>query len=388
MILNPRISASSAKFASHPAFNQRETSAMRHETTIQLAPHFFDARERPLIESGNLAASLFRYDSGVAGLRLRNDQGELVMLPFQGQQIWSAVFGGRNLTMKSMFDEPRATTDYLSTYGGFLLHCGATAMGVPTKEDDHPLHGELPNAPYQKAWVVLGEDEGGRYIGLSGQYQHTVAFSCNYVAQPLVKLYAGASRCWISISITNLKRTPMELMYMAHVNFRPVDNGQLVYTAQATPETVRVRKSIPSHVHPTTEYLEFLQALQRDPAKHNLLAPDLAFDPEVVFTVDYQTDPEGWAHSMQVHPDGSADYIRHRPEQLDKGVRWISRTPDQDALGLVLPSTAEPEGYHAEKAKGHVRTLAGGSVFSCTMEAGWLSTDEAAAMETQIKAIR
>jgi hypothetical protein len=360
---------------------------MSDSTTVQLAPHFFDARERPLIESGELSASLFRYDSGVAAVRLRNDKGELVLLPFQGQQIWSAVFGGRNLTMKSMFDEPRATTDYLSTYGGFLLHCGATAMGVPTKEDDHPLHGELPNAPYQKAWVVLGEDEGGQYIGLSGHYQHTVAFSCNYVAQPLVKLYAGASRCWISISITNLKKTPMELMYMAHVNFRPVDNGRLVYTAQATPETVRVRKSIPSHVHPTTEYLEFLQALQRDPAKHNLLAPDLAFDPEVVFTIDYQTDAEGWAHSMQVHPDGTADYIRHRPAELDKGVRWISRTPDQDALGLVLPSTAEPEGSHAELAKGHVRTLAGGGVFSCAMEAGWLSADEAAAMETRIKAI-
>ena len=47
------------------------------------------ARERPLLASGDLSASLFRYDSGVAGLRLRNAQGELVMLPFQGQQIWS-----------------------------------------------------------------------------------------------------------------------------------------------------------------------------------------------------------------------------------------------------------------------------------------------------------
>ena len=40
--------------------------------------------------------------------------------------------------------------------------------------------------------VVVGEDEGGAYIGLGGQYQHTVAFSHNYLAAPLVKLYAGS----------------------------------------------------------------------------------------------------------------------------------------------------------------------------------------------------
>lgn len=360
---------------------------MRNQTIVQLAPTFFDGRNRSLIEHGELAATTFTYDSGVAGLSLRNSQGELVMLPFQGQQIWSATFGGRKLTMKSMFDQPWPTTDYLSTYGGFLIHCGATAMGVPMGEDTHPLHGELPNAPYQKAWVVLGEDDGGEYIALGGQYQHTVAFSFNYVAQPLVKLYAGASRCWISITVRNLKRTPMELMYMAHVNFRPVDHGRLVYSAPSIPESARVRESIPSHVRPTPEYLEFLKELQQRPEKHNVLAPDLPFDPEVVFTFDYLADAEGWAHSMQVHPDGSADYIRHRPDQLDKGVRWICRTLDQDALGLVLPSTAEPEGYHAEKAKGNLKILPGGASFHCEIEAGWLNPDEATAMTEKIQNI-
>ena len=121
------------------------------ETKLTLAPDFFGPAERPLLECGELRASTFRFASGVAGLRLSNAAGELVMLPFQGQQIWSADFGGRNLTMQSMFDQPNATRNYLETYGGFLLHCGATAMGVPTGEDTHPLHGELPNAPYQQA---------------------------------------------------------------------------------------------------------------------------------------------------------------------------------------------------------------------------------------------
>ena len=87
---------------------------------------------------------------------------------------------------------------------------------------------------------------------------------------------------------------------------------------------------------------------------------NLTFDPEVVFSIDYLGRRcDGWAHSMQVHPDGTADFIRHRPDQLDTGVRWICRTPDQDALGIVLPATAEPEGYTAEKAKGNIKSIAG-----------------------------
>lgn len=357
---------------------------MPRETIIHLQPSLFGEKEKILVEHGELSASTFRYDSGVCALRLKNELGQLVMLPFQGQQIWSAEFSGRNLTMKSMFTEPRPTQIYLETYGGFLLHCGATAMGVPSKEDTHPLHGELPNAPYQQAYIVVGQDEKGAYIGLGGQYQHTVAFNYNYVARPLVKLYAGSTLFRVTMTITNLKHSNMELMYLAHVNFRPVDNGRLVYSAPCTPEHVRVRTSIPSHIKPPPGYVEFIEELARYPEKHNLLAPGLLFDPEVVFFIDYLADEEGWAHSMQVHPDGSADYIRHRPEQLDKGIRWISRTADQEALGLVLPATAEPEGYLAEKAKGNIKILPPNGEFYCELEMGTLTPSEAKRMEEKI----
>jgi hypothetical protein len=357
------------------------------ETTMRISPEFFSEREKTLVEAGPLSASTFVFEGGVCALRLKNERGHLVTLPFQGQQIWSAEFNGRNLTMKSMFDQPRATRDYLQTYGGFLLHCGATAMGVPTQEDTHPLHGELPNAPYPRAHLVIGQDEKGSYIGLGGQYQHTLAFNHNYLAEPLVKLYAGASLFWVAMTITNLKRSDMELMYLAHVNFRPVDHGRLVYSAPSTPQHVRVRTSIPSHIHPRPGYVEFIQELGRQPEKHNVLLPGLPFDPEVVFFIDYLADADGWAHSMQVHPDGSADYIRHRPDQLDKGVRWICRTPDQDALGLVLPATAEPEGYLAERSKGNLKLLPAGGQFHFELEMGTLAPGEARNMEQKISHI-
>ena len=131
----------------------------------------------------------------------------------------------------------------------------------------------------------------------------------------------------------------------------------------------------------------FSTNLNFNPQKHNFLSPGLAFDPEVVFFLDYLADDSGWAHTMQVHPDGSADYIRHRPTQLDKGIRWICRTPDQDALGMLLPGTAEPEGYSAEKAKGNIKILPAKSTFSFELEMGALSVKEARLVEEKISQI-
>ncbi len=360
---------------------------MYWETTIHLQRNFFSEVEKTLAEHEEITASTFLYSTGVHALRLKNQHGELILLPFQGQQIWHTQFFNRPLTMRSMFTQPYPTTNYLRTYGGFLLHCGATAMGVPTSKDTHPLHGELPNAPYQTAQLIIGQDKQGAYMALTGSYQHTVAFSYNYIATPVIKLYAQATTMSISMIIDNLKQSAMDLMYLAHVNFRPIDHGQLIYSAPCTPEQVRVRSSIPAHISPPDGYRDFLTQLEANPAQHNILKPDMAFDPEVVFYINYKTDEAGWAYSMQQHPDGSADLISHRPNQLNHGVRWISRTADQDALGLLLPATAQPEGYTAEKAKGNLKTIPAGGQFHCQMEVGALSPDKAKAMSSKISQI-
>ncbi len=357
------------------------------ETKIPLYPELFSERERLVASQPGLSAHAFRFDSGVCGLRLRNDLGELVLLPYQGQQIWSASMCGRPLNMTSMFSQPNPTRTYLETYGAFLLHCGVTGMGVPGPQDSHPLHGELPNAPYQKAWLVLGEDEKGAYLGLGGQYQHTVAFNFNYVAEPLVKLYAHRSTFTVSFSVTNLKNSPMEYLYLAHINYRPVDNGRIVYSALPTPEHVRVRSLIPPHIHPGPGYVEFIQTLKDHPEHHHLLTPDKVFDPEVVFSIDYLAGPDGWAHSLQVHPDGSADYVRHAPAQLPKIIRWMVRTVDQQALGFAMPGTAESDGYTAEKAKGNLKVLAGHEHWGYDLELGVLRPEEAARVEAKIAEI-
>jgi hypothetical protein len=358
---------------------------LQRETVIALRPEFFGPKERSFIEHGELSASLFRYDSGVEAVRLRNARGQIVVLPFQGQQIWDARFDERTLTMRSMFSEPRATHEYLGTYGAFLLHCGATAMGNPSREDTHPLHGELPNAPYGEAWIAVGTDGKGDYLAVGGEYRHTVAFACDYAARPRVRLRAGEAVVAIGMEIHNRKKSPMELMYLAHVNFRPLDGGRLVTPAPDTPEGMRVRTLVPANLSPPAGYREFLKQLASDPAQHQLLKPELAFDPEVVFFLACVADRSGWVRSLMVHPDGWASYIGYAADTLDHAVRWISRTPDQDCLGLVLPATAEPDGYLAEKKKGNVKVLAAGQSARFQLEAGLLTPEQASAVEREIE---
>ena len=73
---------------------------MSFQTTIHLHPSFFGEAEKTLVKHEGLTASTFLYPSGVHGLRLTNELGHLVVLPYQGQQIWDAQFFGRILTRK------------------------------------------------------------------------------------------------------------------------------------------------------------------------------------------------------------------------------------------------------------------------------------------------
>ncbi len=349
---------------------------------IPLHPGLFGERERVLFEDGErgLAASAFRYDSGVCAVRLRNSQGELIVLPFQGQQIWRAHLRGRELTMRSPFDQPKPTQDLLSNFGAFLVHCGFTGMGAPGPEDTHPLHGELPNAIYTSATLEVGDDARGPYAGLDGAYQHAQLFGTNYIARPKLKFHANSALFNVRMQVDNLAATALPCMYLAHINFRPVDGARLEYSARYDAQHVRIRRTVPAHLNAPSGYREMLQRLSLDPIAHHHISAQGRYEPEVVFSIDYRADATGHAHTLQILPDGSADYVRHRPDQLPKAMRWISRTDQQDALAMIEPATAEADGYRAERSKGNVKLLAGHASWRCSIDMGALSADETRAV--------
>jgi len=224
------------------------------------------------------------------------------------------------------------------------------------------------------AWLIIDDESGS--VTVTAQYQHTVAFSTNYNATISTTMSAGSALLDVSVVVDNLKQTPMDLMYLAHANFRPVDNGQLHYSANYSAQSVRVRQSIPGHVTPKPGYAEFLQQLAEDPTPHHILKPGLGFDPEVVFEIDLNADADGYSHALQKHPDGFSDYISYRPDQAPVCMRWICRTPDQDGLGVAFPATSGVEGYTTEKAKGRVVNLAGGETWRIAMRMGHLTAAE------------
>ncbi len=349
----------------------------------------FGTAERMIAETDGMAASTFLYPTGVAALRIRNRVGEIVCLPFQGQQIADASFHGRRLTMRSMFGDPPQASHYLGNSGGFFVHCGATAMGNPSRDDTHPLHGELPNLPYQSATLLIGEDERGPWMGLSGTGRYTIAFTHNYEARPLLKLHAGDGRIEAELEIRNLKHTPMELMYLAHVNFRPHDGARILDTVPDDAAHIRIRRKVPQGLFTLTEsFTKMLAEMVEKPALHRDLVPGRAVDPEIVMGLSFTPDADGCGHAMQLLPDGTADFISHPLAELPSGVRWMTRNADQDALGLFLPGTAEADGYLAEKAKGNVRIIPPRESWRCAMSFGALTADEAAALKSRIEAVR
>jgi hypothetical protein len=360
---------------------------MSDSVKIDLHAVRFEAQPVTLLQANGMIASVFRYSTGIEALSITTPIGAVTFLPFKGQQVWDAQFSGRRLTMRSMFKEPQDTTDYLSTYGAFLIHCGVTAMGAPGPQDTHPLHGELPNARFQSAHLVAGADEQGPYLALSGEYQQAHAFSFNYRFRSEVMLRPDATHFDVAASVENLRPVPLDVMYLAHINFLPADGGRLLDTVRDDRTGIAVRRVHPKGLQISDAQRRLVEQLAADPAIHRHLTPSQRIDPEIVLFLTCAADPEGWAHALQLHPDGNADFVSYRPEELPVGVRWISRLGDQEALGLILPSTSGVDGYTAEKAKGRVVTLAGGGTYSCRYRCGALDATAAKAMVHQIEAV-
>jgi hypothetical protein len=355
---------------------------------ITLDESVFRGKERTICEINGLRAVSFLFDSGVHALRLESTTGHIVVLPWQGQQVWDAVFRGRRLTMATVFPEPVPTVNLLDSYGAFLYHCGALRMGNPGPGDNHALHGELPTAPYQEAWLLFGEDEGERWLGISGAFNYTKAFGDKYRAVPTVKLYERRTVLDVSMTIENLAHFPMDLMYMCHVNFLPAVNGEIIQAAAWDTRDMIVRSNIPAHVKPTPQYLSFLESLKKNPEVTRIQRPQDEYNPEIVFFIrNLKRDASGLTHMIQKHPDGSSDYISYDAQQLDHTVRWILKHEDQQVVGMALPSTCDPDGYTAEKNKGNVRSIPALGKVNFALRTGYLDPEETRKMEKIIRSL-
>jgi len=348
-------------------------------TRVHLSGGMFGESKRLLVESGEFRVETFRYSTGVEALKVSNSRGSFTILPFMGQQVWRCDFDGRELTMKSIHDEPEVCVrTFEESYGCFVMHCGLAAMGNPTAEDSHVPHGELPIARYQKAWVETGRDARGEYVAVGGTFVKRTCCAYHYAFSPVVKLRAGAAVLEISATAENRKDIPLEYYYLCHLNHRPVDGSKIV-------ESPLKKAPIINHEVPEGYYKPWADAtnawlavLDRDFKAQSVVgAKGESYRPEIVNCYFHKADKSGWAFVKQVFPKKLGKvggvYVRYRPSELPYATRWIARTKDEDAMGMCLPATAEHKGLSFCRAHGQQRFLAPGKSVTFHIETGLCS---------------
>lgn len=355
---------------------------------INLSENMFTDHEKLFLDNGELKAYLFKFPSGVCGVKLMNSVGYIIVLPYQGQQVWDAVFHGRSLKMTNSFKYPRFRKHFRDTYGCYVMHCGALTMGCPSVDDDHEHHGELPYITYDEAAIEIGTNEKGNYIAVSGLYEYNKAFGDHYEARPIAKLYEGSTLIDVTMSVENMSNYPMNLMYMCHVNNGAKAGSKIYQTLPWDEEHMLPRLSIPQYNEVDPKFLELIERVKNDVSATRVINEDDAYDPEIVlFLRDPIKDENGFVHYLYEHTDGTADYTTYDANVLNRGVRWMVYHKDWQSMGMVLPGTAEPEGFLAEKEKGNVRRLPAKEKFVATVTAGYLTPEEAEEKKALIEKI-
>jgi hypothetical protein len=346
----------------------------------------FGEREREAVLYGSLVASSFRYGTGIEAVRLSNARGSVIVLPYLGQIVWSAIFDGVELAMQSMFREPRPAKTIVETYGCLAYHAGLLRNGVPSPADTHILHGEMPCAEMDEAGIACGADDRGPWIAVTGLREYAMGFGAHYRATPRVILRPDEACCEISMEVENLSAASMDLMYMCHVNFAFAEGARIVQPVPFTPEHVVTRTVVPGHVTATPDYLALLDDLAATPGRMRQLTEPERYDPEQVFYIKgVKRGPDGLVHFMLLRREGDAFAIAWDPESMPHTIRWILANSDQRVAAFAMPGTCEPEGYLAEKRKGNVRALAGGAKTMFSTRVAYIDAAHASAAAQAIE---
>ncbi len=353
---------------------------------IALPKVLFGEKERTFAETDGVSVSLFRYDTGVEAVRLSNERGHVIVLPFLGQMLWEGSFDGVRLGLGHHFPAPRPAHVITGTYGCLTFHSGLLANGCPSLKDTHQLHGEFSCASLESAALEIGRDTAGSYVRLHGTYEFIEGFGPHYLATPSVTLRPGETQVSVAMQVENHSYLPMDLMYMCHINMPFVPGGRILQGAAFTPENVRVRTAIPAHVHPSPAYRALLDELAHDPGRMATLDPALSFDPEQVFYVsNLPRDGAGLTQVMLRRPEGDGFLVEYDQRQFPYLVRWLYNNPDTQVAAIALPATCYPEGHAAEKAAGRVRELAPGAQEKFCVSLGYLDRPAASELENKLE---
>ena len=169
------------------------------------------------------------------------------------------------------------------------------------------------------------------------------------------------------------------------MNFAFAEGARIIQPAPFDPEHVVTRTAIPGHVSPTDDYRAFLKEFADQPNRMELLNEPQRYAPEQVFYIKkLRRGADGLAHFMLARREGDGFSIAYDPVAMPHAIRWILNNEDQRVAAFAIPGTCEPEGYAAEKRKGHVRSLASGARETFTTRLGYADRRHAADLARSI----
>jgi len=314
---------------------------------INLTHAMFGEAEKVLYQDDDFKATTFTYPSSVEGLRIDNSRGHLVVLPFMGLIIWDAIFDGISLKMKDMFSQPLPGEGIADTYGCFQFTSGLLGNGTPAPEDDYQLHGEFPTSKMDHAYLTLGDGT----LTIHSDFEYVKGFGDHYLSEPSVMMRKDSGLFDINLSVTNLsKYQPMPLQYMCHMNYAYAENGRI---EQNLPdEAFQLRQTVPSHVHPTPDWLAYNDKLKASGELINQLDDPDHYDPEIVFFSKDLTKFTDVAE-FRLHLNEQHNFLtKFKTSQFPIATRWILYNADQQVAAFALPGTSTPEGKHAAEKAG------------------------------------
>jgi hypothetical protein len=331
----------------------------------------FNVTEKILVDTHDFTASTFQYSTGVEALRIKIGHGEFIWLPFLGQSLWSWKVDGVEQKFEGFLEEPSyQAKDFLHNYGAFLINCGITAMGNPSKADTHPHHGELPNAKYCDAWLEISE--GAYPISLCGLFSYHVPFKASYDFSAALRISRNGSSVFIDDSLVNRQKTPLQYMYLSHLNFTMRGARKLVYGVK---EFTKANVCVLNEVIP---------GIIEDPSLFLKVNEIPLINPELVAIFKNHGKYGKVCTSKMLRDDGTMIWTAINTDGLDHTVVWLTKTPDRLACGFCLPSTAGPRGFLSEEKLGNVKTLEVGESVKFQYVFGLEKKNEVASLENAI----
>ena len=330
--------------------------------------------------------------AGVRLMRLEDGRGEGVrvieartgtcfsfnVLASRGMDISFAEYKGIPLSWRSCtgdvspaFYEPEGEGWHRIFYGGMVVTCGLTNVGVPCQDQGEELgrHGRISATPAESVYAD-GRWEGDEYnLVIQGRMRQAAFGGENLSLTRKICTRLGASMFRIEDEVENHDFRPTPLMFLYHVNL----GFPLLSEESALFIPTKKVDSMENSV---------------DPKEFNRLHPPIAGAPSQVFYHQVASDPEGRVLVALINERLSIGvYIQYNKNHLKNLVQWKMLGQGIHVLGIE-PANCHVEGRVRERERGTLEFLPPGGKKNFYLELGVLeSTSELREIKEKIESL-